>query len=630
MQKSIGGAGKAAAALGRRRKGRPSTAIDALPLAAAISLGTLVGLIFAGCSTRRFLEEVEGASGTHAAITDPDDRRSSEIAYQPVLRQASEILLVLNKNVLSAPQRNGAGDVDDTVIAEFIKTLSATVHPRIDTVAAAGAPAFGLDLSLHAGPASIPLPSAQWGDQEAQRASASQIVRALLAQSVQDQNRPVVLALRSAAFAHLAERDLFNLCLDLMQKTPWLSYAEPSFGRLYPNEEATSAQWDEPRRSIKWDEAVSLIRAKHGRNTPAGDDIHIAIVSTGLVSPSRFTEISALKAIDRETSRTFLPSVPLPAGSNTEGDAAASDVRVAGEAEDPVNLNGAQITPGLGTRLVTLLTGMEPHDLHDENPDESPAAMNATATSPLTGLVPGAHVTIARASRGLTYTLREVDPLLGALRHVQKMSATNRHVHVLLIALSGPAHPDLKKLIREILNAGTIIIADQGNAGTDKTYLPWPAAYEGVLSARPERTDCSADLKTRSGPVQARASRTVGSPAHGIWHLAPRLWLDKSGPWATLIPGSQPAFASVYLAAAASLWIQFHGYNQLLRHFAGNAGSIPTAFGNLVTESATPACSTPDEASSGPLLLNTTALLQAPLPLRIDTERRAPSFLRPP
>jgi serine protease len=226
---------------------------------------------------------------------------------------------------------------------------------------------------------------------------------------------------------------------------------------------------------------------------------------------------------------------------------------------------------------------------------------------PVQGLCPDAIVTPVRCA---TSVVRFSDLSLSrAIRHGAEIG-----VDVISISLGGlPSTLLRQEIVHAVLDRDVIVVAA---GGQHFPVVPYPAAYDGCIAVAATAPDDRPWEKTTGG-----RAITVAAPGHQVL-------VADFGPHRSPIvrSGSGTSYATPHVAAAAALWVAFHGRPQLRARYEGRQ-PLQAVFRAVLARSAR----VPDRAwrrdRYGAGILEMEALLRVPLPL---PERvRRPPLLTP-
>ncbi|MFN3437113.1 MAG: S8 family peptidase [Acidovorax sp.] len=213
--------------------------------------------------------------------------------------------------------------------------------------------------------------------------------------------------------------------------------------------------------------------------------------------------------------------------------------------------------------------------------------------------------------------------------------AIDGNAHVISLSIGGLMHDEVREIIDEAVRDHDIIIA----AAVGQTYLGnvaggaaavasaigvvaddtvvLPAAYANVIAVAGCTPGGAPWSETHYGP-----NVDISAPADAVW-IADYLPKDNRSAGATrretLECASGTSFAAPLVASAAALWLAHHGRAALIQRYRPQGVPLAWVFRHLLQATArTP--SGWDDGRYGPGILDTEALLRAPLPPAADIE----------
>jgi serine protease len=181
--------------------------------------------------------------------------------------------------------------------------------------------------------------------------------------------------------------------------------------------------------------------------------------------------------------------------------------------------------------------------------------------------------------------------------------AVARGAHVISISLGGPLpSAALRDAIRRATDAGAIVLAAAGN---QVGVVVFPAAFEDTIAvAASTVTDEEWAGSSRGDAVD------ITAPGASVWRA--KVERGSNGAFEFSVDrGSGTSFAAATTAGVATLWVSFHGFENLASRY-GRA-NIARVFKSLLQST----CRTPagwDTANFGPGIVDARALLAGPLP----------------
>jgi serine protease len=225
----------------------------------------------------------------------------------------------------------------------------------------------------------------------------------------------------------------------------------------------------------------------------------------------------------------------------------------------------------------------------------------------VTGVAPGAKLVPLRVS--LSVVLISIISISKAIEY-----AADNGFHVISISL-GTAFPSqrLRSAIVYAQKRGVIIVAA---SGTSVPFVVWPAAYEEVIAV----TGCDVQKKVWVGSSRGRQV-DVTAPGAGVWYAKTNK--TNAGLEYDINQGNGTSFSAPFIAGVASLWLSYHGRDQLVERYG--AEKIPFIFNQILRDS----CEKfptwkPNRFGEG--LVNTEKVLSAPLPDNVNQSIMAPAF----
>ncbi|MBI5368954.1 MAG: S8 family serine peptidase [Planctomycetes bacterium] len=247
-------------------------------------------------------------------------------------------------------------------------------------------------------------------------------------------------------------------------------------------------------------------------------------------------------------------------------------------AEDPLH-EGVGLNPGHGTGTGSLIV--------------SPESAAIAGQKAVAGLAPGAWLVPIRVTDSVV-VLGWQDRLARAIEY-----ATEAGCQVISISLGGLGGARLLRAVRYARRSGVIVVAAAGNS---VGFVVWPALYPEVLAV----AACGPGAVAWSGSSRGKAV-DLTAPGHLLYVAA---W---QGGAPITRPGSGTSHATARVAAAAALWLSFHGVEKLRARYPG--AELPAAFAEILRRTATTPIGTPLPPSwFGSGLLDCDALLTAALP----------------
>lgn len=197
--------------------------------------------------------------------------------------------------------------------------------------------------------------------------------------------------------------------------------------------------------------------------------------------------------------------------------------------------------------------------------------------------------------------------------------ASQQNVHVISISLGGLPMPHLQDVIRYAVNEKNIIIA--ASAGHYEPIVAYPAAYPECIAVTGTTPTDRPWKESAWGPKIC-----VSAPAHFVWVAD----FDENRQPLPTKAGDGTSFATPHVAAAAALWLAFHGRQAVLGRYSG-AVPLQEVFRMLLKRTArNPGVfqmpGTPDDVDPsvgykwdvsryGAGIVDIEALLRAPLPM---------------
>lgn len=227
------------------------------------------------------------------------------------------------------------------------------------------------------------------------------------------------------------------------------------------------------------------------------------------------------------------------------------------------------------------------------------SVMVSPPSGAVTGVAPAASVLPIRVSN----TVITLDP--GSLARGIDV-AVDAGAHVVLITAGfviGSAA--LHAAIARALDHGVIVVAAAGN------FVPlvvYPAAYPEVIAVAATGPNDQPAAVSSFGPEV-----DLAAPGLDVWHTFPHRRWNGGTDVDDALAGMGTTLASAHVAAAAALWLSYHGRDHLLARF-GARGLVERFRGALLTTARhPPTWSTRTSADFGIGILDAGALLLAPL-----------------
>jgi serine protease len=291
--------------------------------------------------------------------------------------------------------------------------------------------------------------------------------------------------------------------------------------------------------------------------------------------------------------------------------------------------------PGAGIRVGHPDTGYTPHpeladpgrllitegwdfDDDDANPIDdlnadfldNPSHGTGTGSVILSGVGPAAAgpgpFVSGAAPHALLIPIRTTETVvLFSMRNLRRAldHATTHGVHVVSISLGGP-FPGFgtSTAITRAIDAGTIVLAAAGN---EIGFVVFPAAFEDVIAVAATNIRDVPWTGSSHGPAV-----DISAPGESVWRALTQR--NAAGQFQFSVErGTGTSFAVATTAGAAALWVSFHGWASLVRHYG--AASVARVFKYLL-QATSRRPSGWDTTEYGAGIVDARRLLREPLP----------------
>lgn len=216
----------------------------------------------------------------------------------------------------------------------------------------------------------------------------------------------------------------------------------------------------------------------------------------------------------------------------------------------------------------------------------------------VTGIAPAAQMLPVRTSISAVYLDFLGGPVADGVAYL-----INQKAHVIVLAMGGPNNPILHTDIARAKRKGAIIIAAGGNHARN---VPRPGIYPETIAVGAGTIGCEPWEHSTSGPaIEALA------PGKDVWHAT--TYQKQSGEFVYAVRrGVGTSFSTPLAAAMASLWLSYHGWQNLVDKYG--AENIHSVFRWVLQNGGLRTC--PGIAGGhGGGYMNSLKLLETPLPL---------------
>lgn len=237
--------------------------------------------------------------------------------------------------------------------------------------------------------------------------------------------------------------------------------------------------------------------------------------------------------------------------------------------------------------------------------------MSSDATGDIDGIAPAAEIVPLRVTERRLNSLIP-SPILFrsgvlALSEAILYATHDADCHVISISLGWFRNRTLHKAVKDAEANNVIVCAAAGNY---TVIVAWPAAYPEVIAV----AGCNA-AREKWDPSASGPQVVVSGPAERVW--VPRFHEGEQPP----AQSSGTSFAVATVAGVASLWLAYHGRNNLLDRY-GDKVTLSDVFRYVLSVSSDP-FSEPVGNGFGAGIVNARRALLTPLP-SVDELRAAP------